>query len=413
MLAAVLVAPSIATSGTLHRTAMGNWLVVAKDGKGLQFVPVAGTHACHATPMHRDPAFFPLEESYRALAAANRTLYVALARGGLLEIDAKDPARAVIKRSIPHELPIQAMAANSNRLYLVGERGLELIELGPGGIVRSEIHPEIRGDSIQFAGRVLRIARGGEAVATFRDVSPASQTFDVSVNDDFFSPQDLTVALGDTVRWLNTTGNFHNVASCTPAQLGCSGQKADESFTSGLPDGIWELDHTFSQPGSNPYVCEPHAAFMNGSVTVIGSIGEPPGVPDGSTGTPVRVSKLAQDGSTLSIAWDTTTCGGAADHEILYGYGFGLPGSTGSGFELAGSRCSIGATSPFTWTGVPQAFTGSTGFLFWLVVATDGAVTEGSWGRNSAGVERQGPADGGASGECGIVGKSLANRCPP
>jgi hypothetical protein len=127
----------------------------------------------------------------------------------------------------------------------------------------------------------------------------------------------------------------------------------------------------------------------------------------------MRVTKLAQDGSTLSLAWDTATCAGAHDHEILYGYGFGLPGSTGGGYELSGSRCSIGATSPFTWTGVPQAFTGSTGFLFWLVVATDGAVTEGSWGRDSAGVERQGPANGGASGECGVVGKSLANSCPP
>ncbi len=392
---------------------MGNWLVVAEDGKGLQFVPDVGTHACHATPTHRDPGFFPLEESYRALAAANQTLYVALAGGGLLEIDARDPARAVLLRSIPHVLPIQAMAANSNRLYLVGERGLELIELGPGDTVRSEIHPEIQGDSIQFAGRVLRIARGDKSVATFRDVSSGSQTFDVSVNDDFFSPQDLTVALGDTVRWSNTTGNFHNVASCTPVQVDCSDQTAAESFTSGLPDGIWELDHTFSQPGSNPYVCEPHAAFMRGSVTVIGSIGNPPGVPDGSTGTPVRVSKLAQDGSTLSIAWDTTTCASAVDHEILYGYGFGLPGSTGGGFELAGARCSIGPTSPFTWTGVPPAFPGSTGFVFWILVATDGAVTEGSWGKDTAGIERQGPMSGGASGECGIVDKNLANSCPP
>ena len=390
---------------------MGPWLVVAEDGAGLRFVPVTGAHACH--PTHRDPGFLPLKESFRALAAANRTIYVALAQGGLLEIDARDTARAVVRRSIPHELPIQAIAATSTRLYLVGGRGLELIDLGPGEDVRSELHPEIQGSSIQLAGRELRITRGEEGVATFRDVSSAPQIFDVSVNDEFFSPQDLTVALGDTVRWSNATGSFHNVVSCTSAQIGCGGLTAVESFTSGSPTGLWELDYTFSQPGSNPYVCQPHAGFMHGSVTVTGSAGEPPGVPDGSSGTPMLVSKLAQDGSTLSIAWDTATCAGAADHEILYGYGFGLPGSTGGDYQLDGARCAIGATSPFTWTGVPPAFAGDTGFLFWFLVATDGVVTEGSWGRDSAGVERQGPAAGGASGACGVVVKSLTNSCPP
>jgi plastocyanin len=397
--------------GALHLAAMESWLVVAEDGAGLRFVPIAGAHACH--PVHRDPGFLPLEDDFNALAVANRMIYVASARGGLLEIDARDPAHAVVLRSIPHELTIRAIAASSNRVYLVGESGLELIELGPGKSVRSEFHPELYGRSIALAGRALTIARGEEGVATFRDISSAPQTFDVSVNDDFFSPQDLSVALGDTVRWLNATGDLHNVVSCTSAQNGCGGSTATESFTSGAPSGVWELDHTFTEPGPNPYVCRPHAGFMDGSVTVTGSAGDPPGVPDGRSGAPMLVSKLASDGSTLSIAWDTTTCTGAADHEILYGYGYELPGSTGSEFELDGARCSIGSTSPFTWTGVPPAFTGSTGFVFWLVVATDGAVTEGSWGKDSSGVERQGPESGGASGECGVVVKSVSNTCPP
>jgi hypothetical protein len=152
---------------------------------------------------------------------------------------------------------------------------------------------------------------------------------------------------------------------------------------------------------------------MSGIVEVIGSAGAPPGVPDGSTGPPMLVTKLSQDGSALSIAWDTATCSGAAGHEILYGYGFGLPGSTGTGYELGGARCAIGLTTPFTWNGAPPAFSGATGFLFWFVVATDGAATEGSWGRDGAGLERTGPGAGGSSGECGIALKSLTNSCPP
>jgi len=44
-------------------------------------------------------------------------------------------------------------------------------------------------------------------------------------------------------------------------------------------------------------------------------------------------------------------------------------------------------------------------------VSTDGALTEGSWGKDGDGAERSGPAAGGASGACGVTGKSLSNSC--
>ena len=44
------------------------------------------------------------------------------------------------------------------------------------------------------------------------------------------------------------------------------------------------------------------------------------------------------------------------------------------------------------------------------MLANDGIETEGSWGTDSAGQERVGPAAG-TSGECGIAEKDLNNTC--
>src|SRR5262249_3510042 len=156
---------------------------------------------------------------------------------------------ALAARSIPHDGPVHALAVSGATLYVLGADGLEILELGPRSVISTERHPELKGSSIQLAGRTLRIAGGDDGVLTYGDRSPPAQVFDATANDDFFSPQDLTVAIGDTVRWTNVTGSLHNVISCTPAQTGCHGGSAAEAFTSGPATGIWSVEHTFTQPG--------------------------------------------------------------------------------------------------------------------------------------------------------------------
>jgi hypothetical protein len=68
-------------------------------------------------------------------------------------------------------------------------------------------------------------------------------------------------------------------------------------------------------------------------------------------------------------------------------------------------------TLPRPFTHAPPAFPVATGWLWWLVVATEGAAAEGSWGREGSGAERQGPGPGGSSGVCGIAAKCLVNTC--
>jgi hypothetical protein len=140
----------------------------------------------------------------------------------------------------------------------------------------------------------------------------------------------------------------------------------------------------------------------------IESVG-PPAVPDGSEGSGVRVAKLDAQGSSLRVTWDTTTCGGAEGYHIVYGFKDDLPSHSGGTFGVEGSAC--GAVSPYRWRNVPNPAPQPGRLLWFLVLANDGAGTEGSWGTDGSGAERIGPAAGGSSGVCGITTKSVANTC--
>jgi len=88
-----------------------------------------------------------------------------------------------------------------------------------------------------------------------------SQTVHIVESSGFtFSPKNITVQVGDTVRWKNVDGNHNVVAD-------------DGSFTSGAPStSAWIYDHVFTSPGQNPYYCEIHGGpggvDMSGNVTV-------------------------------------------------------------------------------------------------------------------------------------------------
>lgn len=142
----------------------------------------------------------------------------------------------------------------------------------------------------------------------------------------------------------------------------------------------------------------------------INAAGGPPGVPDGTGGTtPVTVASAAPDGSALRVFFDVASCTNAADHHILYGQRGGLPAAPGGTFTLLGSVCRIGNASPYDWNGVPPPDDGA-GLIWFLLVATDAAGVEGSWGVDGSGNERHGAGNNGASGTCALV-KSVDNTC--
>lgn len=74
-----------------------------------------------------------------------------------------------------------------------------------------------------------------------------------------FSPAEVTIPPGTTIRWVNRSDIFHTI---TPD--GHSEWSEVEMFTAGE-----EFEHTFNDEGVFPYVCAPHvSAGMTGTITV-------------------------------------------------------------------------------------------------------------------------------------------------
>jgi len=84
-----------------------------------------------------------------------------------------------------------------------------------------------------------------------------------SVPTNNFSPQTVTIRIGDTVVWNNVSG-IHNVNSDTGL------------FTSGSPTAApWSFSFTFATAGSFGYHCQPHGSPGNGmfgTIVVLDSI---------------------------------------------------------------------------------------------------------------------------------------------
>jgi len=87
---------------------------------------------------------------------------------------------------------------------------------------------------------------------------------EVTVGDNFFSPSELTIQPGDTVRWVNAAGGApHNVTS------------NDDAWTASETDDEFIFEVVFNDPGQFPYRCTIHSATMTGTITVAGAVTEP------------------------------------------------------------------------------------------------------------------------------------------
>jgi len=76
-----------------------------------------------------------------------------------------------------------------------------------------------------------------------------------------FSPQEITIPEGDTVRWVNNSGLYHTTTSgtsCTP----------NGTWDMAIPNGT-QVTRVFSAVGTFDYFCMPHCgAGMTGKVIV-------------------------------------------------------------------------------------------------------------------------------------------------
>src|SRR5210317_2282858 len=85
----------------------------------------------------------------------------------------------------------------------------------------------------------------------FTLTSFAQTTHEVSVTNNVFTPKDITINVGDVVKWTNSQG-FHNV----------NGKKSTypdnpESFGN-ITGTNWTYSYTFNAEGKYDYQCDPH-----------------------------------------------------------------------------------------------------------------------------------------------------------
>jgi len=86
-------------------------------------------------------------------------------------------------------------------------------------------------------------------------VSPRAraETMVIDIKTFQFTPKEITVKVGDTVRWVNADGIAHSATAA--------------SFDTGLFKKGEQREITFSKAGSFAYHCERHKS-MKGTVTV-------------------------------------------------------------------------------------------------------------------------------------------------
>jgi plastocyanin len=139
-----------------------------------------------------------------------------------------------------------------------------------------------------------------------------SEVVDISINDNFFQPEEQTVTVGDTVRWTHNGFLQHTTTS---------GLNPDNV------DGIWDsgtlffagqsFSFTFNETGTFPYHCRFHwFVGMTGTIIVqpaliplpagqqswsYGPVTSPGSDPDPSNAEPVGVGPVAEGGYMLTI----------------------------------------------------------------------------------------------------------------
>ncbi len=79
-----------------------------------------------------------------------------------------------------------------------------------------------------------------------------------------WSPNDITIDLGDSVTWVNSNNGTHNVNGTTATY-----PSNPESFSMLTSGSNWTFGKRFNVAGIYMYRCDVHSAMMTGKVTVI------------------------------------------------------------------------------------------------------------------------------------------------
>jgi plastocyanin len=108
----------------------------------------------------------------------------------------------------------------------------------------------------------LALVIGAAALMSLLRANAATIDVQVAADGLKFTPQNVTINVGDTVRW-TWVGSGHSTTSGTPGH-------PDGMWDSGVQSAGFTFSFTFTTPGTFNYFCSPHGLCcgMIGSVTV-------------------------------------------------------------------------------------------------------------------------------------------------
>jgi PKD repeat protein len=141
-------------------------------------------------------------------------------------------------------------------------------------------------------------------------------THNVSIGDNFFSPRNLTINPGDTVRWTYSGGRTHDATA------------DDFSWASPTSSSI-DFSHTFPDVDEVPYHCTIHSSpggsSMNGRISVVaGDENQPPSANFSFSCTELDCdfsdTSTDGDGTIASWSWDFDDSGASSAQNPSHGF---------------------------------------------------------------------------------------------
>lgn len=141
--------------------------------------------------------------------------------------------------------------------------------------------PRMNRRSVLASGALALSGALSGCLAVFNSASGEGSDYDVGMADSAFEPSEVTVSVGETVVWKNTSGRAHTVTAYDSGipesgRYFASGGFEDEQAArdawqrgaGGIVSGD-TYEHTFQTEGEFEYVCIPHERQgMVGSVVV-------------------------------------------------------------------------------------------------------------------------------------------------
>ena len=102
------------------------------------------------------------------------------------------------------------------------------------------------------------------ALVCLAPIAFGQTNYEIDAQAMSWTPNDLTIQLGDSVTWKNANSGTHNVNGTTATY-----PSNPESFSMLTTGTNWTFGKRFNIPGVYLYRCDVHASMMTGKVTVV------------------------------------------------------------------------------------------------------------------------------------------------